>query len=214
MKYTTYLFDWDGTLIDTMPVWYGIFTDLLKYGSIELTPAQRRQSFNRWDNMRDFAEISDEKWADMMRYGKEISVERIKKIDLVPGSREMLAELHKQNCKTALITRSFRQIIGPMLEHHGLMGGFDVVIGYEDVKEHKPDPAALLKAMEELDANPEETVMVGDSETDLLAGKRAKIDTFLFFPPVNEKYYDKTELLEYEPTEVFASWDEFLKLIQ
>lgn len=214
MKYTTYLFDWDGTLLNSLPVWYGIFQDWVKYADIELTPAQKRQSYNRWDNARDYVTISDEKWADVMAYAKKISVERIHKIDLVPGSREMLAELHKNNCKTALITRSFHEIIGPMLEHHGLMGGFDVVVGYEDVKEHKPDPSSLFKAMQELGANASETVMVGDSETDLLAGKRAKIDTFLFFPPSNERYYDKTELLEYEPNEVFTSWDEFLKLVQ
>jgi HAD superfamily hydrolase (TIGR01509 family) len=214
MKYTTYLFDWDGTLLDSLPVWFKIFQDLLAYGDIKLSPIQQRQSYNRWDNMRDFVEISDEKWTDMMDYSRKITTERIKNIPLVSGVAEMLQTLHKSNCRTALITRSYRNLVGPMLEEHGLIGGFDAVVAYEDVKEHKPDPEPLFKAMEELGANPEETVMVGDSETDLLAGKRAKVDTYLFCPPANERYYNKTELLEYEPTELFVSWEEFLKLVE
>lgn len=214
MKYSTFLFDWDGTLLNSLPVWYGIFQDLVKFGDVKLTPAQARNSYNRWDNIRDYVEISDEKWAAMMEYATQIAKERIKKIDLVPGVPEMLKVLHENNCQTALVTRAFREIVGNMLEEHGLVGGFDAVVAYEDVVEHKPDPASVLKAMNELGANPEETVMVGDSETDLLAGKRAGVDTFLFFPAINEKYYDKTELLEHEPTELFTSWEQFLSLVE
>ena len=214
MKYNTFLFDWDGTLLDSLPVWYGIFLDLIKYADVKLTLAQQRQCYNKWDNMRDFVEISDKKWADMMEYAKKITIERIRDIPLIEGVPEMLKALHKNNCQTALITRSFREVVGPMLESHGLIGGFDAVICYEDVKEHKPHPEPLLKAMEELGANPNEAVMVGDSETDLMAGNNAKVDTFLFFPPFNERIYSKTELLEFEPTQVFSTWEEFLKLVE
>jgi HAD superfamily hydrolase (TIGR01509 family) len=215
MKYSAYLFDWDGTLLNSLPAWYEVFQELVAHGQIkDLTPIQQRNCYNRWDNVRDYVEISDEKWADMLRHATEFAKKRIKNIELVPGAREMLALLHKNNCKTALVTRAFREVVGNMLEEHGLMGGFDAVITYEDVKEHKPDPEPLFKAMEELGVNPDETVMVGDSETDLIAGKRANVDTFLFFPQAHEKYYKKVELLEHDPKEVFASWEEFTSLVE
>jgi pyrophosphatase PpaX len=52
---------------------------------------------------------------------------------------------------------------------------FDVIIGLDDVTYHKPHPEGILKAMHQLHALPHETIYVGDSASDLLAGRAAGI---------------------------------------
>ncbi len=49
----------------------------------------------------------------------------------------------------------------------------------------KPNPGMLLEAIEQLNINPEESWMIGDSESDMIAGKRAGVRTILLnpFPP-------------------------------
>lgn len=214
MKYTTFLFDWDGTLLDSLPVWHQVFLDVMAKGNVKLTDAQKRKSYNRWDNARDFVDIDDEIWADMMAFSQKITLERMKQIPLIPGAREMLKALHEKDCKTALVTRAFRDVVGNTLEDHNLIGGFDAVIALEDVKEHKPHPEPLLKAMEELGSDPEDTVMIGDGDGDIHAAHNAGVDSILFWRPENKVFYKKEELLETKPTYLVNSWDEFLKLVQ
>jgi phosphoglycolate phosphatase len=52
------------------------------------------------------------------------------------------------------------------LETHGLTEAVDAVVGRDSVTGQKPDPEPLLAAIEQLDAAPERTLFVGDSESD------------------------------------------------
>jgi len=46
---------------------------------------------------------------------------------------------------------------------------FDVIVGFDDVNNHKPHPEPLEKAIKKLDVKPNEAVYIGDSDTDILA---------------------------------------------
>ncbi len=214
MKYNTFLFDWDGTLLDSQPAWDKVFQEILSFGGIKLTKTQQTRCISHWVNMRKYVEMSDEKWFSIRNHGQEIAPKYIKNIPLMPGVIDMLKVLHKNNCQTALITRSFRKVVGPMLESHGLIGGFDAVICYEDVKQHKPNPEPLYKAMEELGSNPEETIMIGDGLADIEAAHNAEVDSCLFWREERAQYYSKKELLALKPTYVANSWDEFTSLVE
>jgi phosphoglycolate phosphatase len=54
---------------------------------------------------------------------------------------------------------------------------FSIILGGDSVGRCKPEPDALLKAMEFCRAEPHETVMIGDSLTDIEAGKAANTAT-------------------------------------
>lgn len=56
---------------------------------------------------------------------------------------------------------------------HDLGGAVGPVVGRDTLESSKPDPAGLLRAIEELDATPAETVFVGDSERDAETARRA-----------------------------------------
>ena len=56
-----------------------------------------------------------------------------------------------------------------------MLHGFHVIIGGEDVKEHKPHPEGLFEAMARLECSPESVVYVGDSEVDAELAQRAGV---------------------------------------
>ncbi|MBN1811258.1 MAG: HAD-IA family hydrolase [Anaerolineae bacterium] len=74
-----------------------------------------------------------------------------------------------------IVSTKFRYRIEAILEREGLRDAFDVIVGGEDVAEHKPDPAGLLTAIERLGGVPESTLYVGDSVTDAETAKRAGV---------------------------------------
>ena len=59
------------------------------------------------------------------------------------------------------------------LDTHDLLSSVDAVIGRDSVDAHKPDPTPLLAVIDALDATPEQTLFVGDSERDQETAKRA-----------------------------------------
>ena len=63
------------------------------------------------------------------------------------------------------------------LEAFRLRDSFDAVIGGDDVLNVKPDPEGILLALERMGISASESMMVGDSAADMLAGKRAGVIT-------------------------------------
>ncbi len=78
--------------------------------------------------------------------------------------------------RTASASTKFRYRIESILEREGLAELIDTVIGAEDVKVHKPDPACLIAALRGLDVAADEALYVGDSVVDAEAAQRATID--------------------------------------
>ncbi|MGA9399925.1 HAD family hydrolase [Haladaptatus sp.] len=59
------------------------------------------------------------------------------------------------------------------LEEHGVPNGTDVIVGRDSVTERKPHPQPLLTAVDRLDAVPERTLFVGDSDSDAVTARKA-----------------------------------------
>jgi phosphoglycolate phosphatase len=90
---------------------------------------------------------------------------------LYPGVRETLAAL--ENAKLGVITNKNEDLSRRILAEFGIGRRFCVVLGGDSLPQRKPDPAPLFAAMTRCGAKPEETVMIGDSPTDIRAGKAA-----------------------------------------
>jgi phosphoglycolate phosphatase len=94
---------------------------------------------------------------------------------LYPGVRETLDALHW--AKMGLITNKLEALARRVLQGFDLAHHFSAVMGGDSLPQRKPDPAPLRVAMARCRALPCETVMVGDSRTDILAGKAAGVTT-------------------------------------
>lgn len=90
---------------------------------------------------------------------------------LYPGVAETLA--HFRDKRKAVVTSKEARFTGLILEHFGIAGDFDCIIGGDTVSARKPDPEPVRQALVVLGGEASEAVMVGDSENDVLAGSRA-----------------------------------------
>lgn len=88
---------------------------------------------------------------------------------------ETLEQLH--NFKKAVISNKRESMSKKLLEQLGLMKFFDIVLGSDSTSEKKPSPEPIRAVLKHLKILPENTVIVGDSEFDIQAGKSAGITT-------------------------------------
>ncbi len=168
------LFDVDGTLLDTREFVYQAFEHTFQQynlpaisrdslatligGSLEsiyecLVPALNYHVLS--DTHRSFQETH-----------LHLSV-------LFPHVETTLAALHGQGIRLAAVTTRSKRTSLQTLENAGIARFFEVVVSGEDVTKLKPDPEPLLCALNKLCIAPNQAVMVGDTATDVLAGKSA-----------------------------------------
>ena len=92
---------------------------------------------------------------------------------LLDAAVETLAALRAAGLATAVCSTKHRRQIERILRGLGLVHGFDAIVGAEDVVRHKPEPDALLLALERLRVEPARAVYVGDHRVDAQAAARA-----------------------------------------
>jgi phosphoglycolate phosphatase len=112
-----------------------------------------------------------------------------RELRLYKGIADLLKLLKAKEYKIALATNAYRNSTLQSLEHLSLMDTFDAVVCFDDVKRGKPNPAMLLKILEDLNVSPQEALFVGDGERDMLASKAANIDYIM----VNWGFSEYTE---------------------
>ncbi len=92
-----------------------------------------------------------------------------------PMVKETLAKLDKY--KKAVISNKREFLSKKLLHDLDLLRFFDTVLGSDSASEKKPSPEPIKKVLSSLKVIPEDAVIVGDSDNDILAGKKAGIKT-------------------------------------
>ena len=87
----------------------------------------------------------------------------------------VLKKLKQAGCQIAIVSNKYRFRINESIEKFQLHSYIDTVIGGEDVSIAKPSPEGCLKAMEQLQTQPENTVYIGDSVIDAKTAQSAGI---------------------------------------
>ena len=125
-----------------------------------------------------------------------------------PHTTEVLAELQKRGYPMGIVTSKERRTAERGLAMYGLDRFVDAVVSLEDTVNHKPDPEPLLKGMQAMSAEPEETMYVGDSLHDMRAGRAAGtlVAAALWGP------FAKGPLLAFGPDYCLESIDDLLDL--
>ncbi|NLT26352.1 MAG: HAD family hydrolase [Microbacteriaceae bacterium] len=161
------LWDMDGTLVDTEPMWLSAQQGLVaRCGLPPLTLEQDAELVGASMDIavRVFQGLGVPLEAD--RIVAELSTDvagRIdERIEWRPGARELLADLRANGVPTALVTNSARIIVDRVLEQlpeHV----FDAVVTDDDVEHGKPDPGPFLLAAERLGVPAARCLVVEDS---------------------------------------------------
>ena len=93
----------------------------------------------------------------------------------IKGIQTFLSHLKRDGFHTALATNDERKDTEAILNHLGIDGLFDMILCWGEVIPPKPHPETIFTICRKLSIHPHEAVMVGDSVTDMMMGKRAGV---------------------------------------
>lgn len=165
----TMLFDLDGTILDTNELIITSFLEALK-GTVpegfcrdHIIPSMGAPLV---DQMRRFSGLEDV--THLVDAYREVNLrlhdDYVKPFEAV---KEVLERLQANGIKLGVVTTKMRLTTERGLRFVGIHAYMDAVITIDDVKNAKPHPEPVLKAMELLGADPATTLMLGDSTVDM-----------------------------------------------
>ncbi len=178
MQPNTFLFDLDGTLIDSLP---DLTTALnLLRGELSLPPLDRSETarmigdgatmlVRRATPSESFSAQRVQRFLDIYR------AHLLDETRLFPGIDQFL--MRHQGHRMAVVTNKPYDLSLAILCELGLDAFFSALIAGDGRRAKKPDPEPVLEALRELECAPQQAVMIGDHHTDLRAGKAAGVQT-------------------------------------
>jgi pyrophosphatase PpaX len=211
MTYKYVLFDLDGTLIDTNRLIIDSFQytykkslglevseqEILKYFGEPLLVTLKRYSEEKADELfKTYIDYNETRHNDT--------------VTIFEGVQELLEELKKQGYTLALVTSKRRKVAQRGLDLFDISKHFDVFVALEDTELHKPNPAPAIKALELLNANPQDAIMVGDSVFDIHCAHGAGVKAVLVKWSAAQGFQGDVASADY----VVHDTEELLKVIQ
>jgi pyrophosphatase PpaX len=173
----TILFDLDGTLLDTNELIFQSFLHALQVH--ELSPVSREDVIGQMGRpLREMIALFSKRIEvdDIVATYREFNLRKHDETVLIfPAVKETLAALHTQGLKLGVVTSKIRLTVARGLDLFDLMPYLSTIVTSDDVIEPKPHPESVLLALSRLNAKPENTLMVGDSQYDLLAAQGAGV---------------------------------------
>lgn len=128
---------------------------------------------------------------------------------LYDGVREALNFLKTTDVKIGCVTNKNAQFTLPILEKLGIKDDFEIIVCGDTLTKKKPDPLPLLHSAEQLGAKPEESLMLGDSMSDVKAARAAGFNIIC----MSYGYNHGEDIRDYNPDAVVDSMDEIKTLI-
>ncbi len=211
MKYRTILFDFDGCVVNSLPVWLKSFRKTFDALGIPMSDRDIiDKAFHRWDAKPEL-KIPD---VEVFKYDLYANFDMLQKeIQLHEGFLDLMQILKARGIKTAIVTSTLRPTLDRVLTLLNCDSLFDTTLSWEDTERNKPDPDPLLLAMERLDSKPEETIMIGDNEVDILAGHAAHVTGIWYYPKIHELYYPHGMFSRHKPNYTIKHLNELINLI-
>lgn len=179
-RFSTAIFDLDGTIADTLPLIYEAFDAALRpILGRRLTDAEIRAHFGPPDNYIIRALVSEaESDAAFRRYVDTYEREHDRLVTAFHGLDEATRRAAAAGMKLGVVTGKSRQTALFTLEAIGLLPIFGAVYAGDDVERQKPDPEAVIKILHDLGHEPgARGAFIGDSAADVQAGRAAGLTT-------------------------------------
>ncbi len=173
------LFDLDGTLIQSTKIILDVFVMMFeKYFKDVKLDEKTLTSFLGKTLWQTFGEYTDdelliEEIVKDYRKNTEAMIED--NLESYPHALETVSYFKANNILVGVVTSKMNKVALSHLKLVGLDQSIDHLIGYDDVKEHKPNPEPILKALAYFDVEAKDAVYVGDHENDMKAAKAAGV---------------------------------------
>ena len=129
---------------------------------------------------------------------------------LYPGVSEGLSYLKQAGFRLGCVTNKAEQFTVPLLKDLGIYDNFEVVVSGDTLPKKKPDPMPLLHAAEVMGVTPEQSMMLGDSMSDVKAARAAGFQIIC----MSYGYNHGEDIRDYNPDAVIDSMAELRGLLE
>jgi len=206
-------FDLDGTLVDSGDTI--LESTKAALDRLKISYKIDKNIFNNMIGMH-FIDIFEKLKIDVPDFEKFITIYKSLYFDfmessyLYPGVQQTLHYMNENNIKVSLLTTKVQDQAEKIIDHFKLRSSFNYLMGRRDGFAHKPSAEPLLYICKELNVEPAETVMVGDTELDIQCGKSAGSKTcgVLF------GYRTKTQLENEKPDFLISGLNELKSILE
>lgn len=181
MNIQAVIFDMDGILIDSEPIWRAAEVQVFNNCGIAFTDDDGRQTMGlRIDEVVQY-------WAyrypnvtlDSEKIVRDILQGVIGNIELkgepLPGVHETLKNMKDMNLKIALASSSAYDVINAVVDKFGIREYFETIYSAQEEQFGKPHPAVYLTTAQKLGVSPAYCIAVEDSLNGVISAKAAKM---------------------------------------
>jgi len=175
MAIQTLIFDMDGVLADSEPLWTDIDAAFLRNFGVDYRGEHKLQvmgkSFPLSSQFYKEQYQLSQPLVELVQMRVEAAREfYANRIELFPQVPQILTQLREMHVQIGLATSSVRECTLPLLERHDIKKYFSAITTGDEVERGKPYPDIYLRAAGKLHAEPSEVLVVEDSPTGIKAG--------------------------------------------
>jgi beta-phosphoglucomutase-like phosphatase (HAD superfamily) len=178
-----YIFDFDGVLVNTMPLHFAAYSQALKEVGVPLDRDQfyRQAGMTGREQIACFCRKAGVKADVEAIYQRKnvISKDHFDLVDPIPCNIDLFRTLKNAGFPVAIASGSSKPSILPVTERYGIPA--EIIISSEDVERGKPHPDLFLEAAKRLNLRPENCVVVEDSEVGVEAACAGGMHCFRYF---------------------------------
>jgi sugar-phosphatase len=175
------VFDMDGLLIDSEPIWREVHrevfaelgVDLAGWPGVITTGMRVDEVVAMRRALHDWGEVADDVVTE--RITRRVAERIAGRAEILPGAVEAIDWCRARGLSVGLATGSTWTVLDVVLESFGLAGRLDAVVSAADELLGKPHPAVFLTAATKLGVHPSDCLAFEDSLNGVIAAKSARM---------------------------------------
>ena len=181
MQFNSVIFDMDGLLIDSEPLWQEAGQEVLSQYNIQLTDEQYHSSTGlrtpEWiDNWFSYYHIDKINAPQAIERIEETALQKIRQSgQIMPGVEYIMDFFQQKNFRIGIASSSPMRLINVVVDKLNIRSYLHAITSAESLAYGKPHPQVFINCAEELSLPPTQCIVFEDSFNGLIAAKAAKM---------------------------------------